>query len=54
MIIGAFLLLLILCVSCAIGAWIGSTKDRTAMGAVLGIFGFIGWLIVALMPGRSN
>jgi len=41
-------------VSCAIGAWIGSTKHRTVMGAILGVFGFIGWLIIALVPARSN
>jgi hypothetical protein len=46
--------LIALAVSCAIGAWIGSTKGRTAMGAVLGIFGIIGWLIMALVPARST
>jgi hypothetical protein len=41
-------------VSCAIGALIGSTKGRAAMGAVLGIFGIVGWLVMALVPARSN
>jgi len=39
--------------SCAIGAWIGSTKHRALMGAILGVFGFIGWFIIALVPARS-
>jgi hypothetical protein len=48
------LMLLLLAGSCAIGAWIGSTKDRSIMGAVLGVFGIFGWLIVALVPARAN
>jgi hypothetical protein len=46
-------MLMLLAGSCAIGAWIGSTKNRTLMGAVLGVFGFFGWIIIALVPGRS-
>jgi len=47
------LTLVLLAASCGIGGWIGSTKDRTAMGTVLGVFGFIGWIIIALVPARS-
>ena len=48
------LMLVLLAGSCAIGAWIGSTKDRTALGTVLGVFGIFGWLIIALMPAHSR
>jgi hypothetical protein len=54
MILFPLISLIALAVSCAIGAWIGSTKDRTTMGAVLGVFGIVGWLIIALVPARSN
>lgn len=50
----ALLVVLMFAVSCGIGAWIGSTKDRTAMGAVLGVFGMMGWLIIALVPARDR
>jgi hypothetical protein len=46
-------MLMLLAGSCAIGAWVGSTKDRTVLGAVLGVYGIFGWLIIALVPVRS-
>jgi hypothetical protein len=48
------LLFLLLAASVGVGAWIGSTKGHTAVGAALGILGFIGWVIVALIPGRTR
>jgi len=40
--------------SCAIGALIGRIKHRTGMGAALGVFGPIGWLVIAVVPTRSH
>jgi uncharacterized membrane protein YeaQ/YmgE (transglycosylase-associated protein family) len=44
-----FLILWVLFV--ALGGWVGSTKNRTGMGIVLGLLlGLIGVLIIALVP----
>jgi len=38
-----------------IGAAIGSWKNRTGLGAVLGaLLGFIGWIIIALMSKKRR
>jgi hypothetical protein len=52
--LGPGILLVVLALSVGIGAWIGSTKGRTALGGALGILGVIGWLIVALIPARTG
>lgn len=49
-----FVLLVIIAIGCIIdtliGAWIGSTKGRTSIGATLGLLlGPIGWIIIALL-----
>lgn len=44
-----FAFIWIVCI--ALGAWVGSTKNRTGMGLVLGmLLGAIGVLIIALVP----
>ena len=48
------LMLLLLAPFCAVGVWIGSGKDRTIMGAVLGVLGIVGWLIIAVVPRRPS
>ena len=48
------LMLLLTAASSAFGAWIGSTKDGTALGAVLGVFYIVGWTIILVMPARSK
>ena len=40
-------------ISVAIGGFIGSTKNRMGLGLFLGIFGCIGWLIIALIPKKE-
>jgi hypothetical protein len=36
-----------------IGWWIGSVKGYPVLGAILGIFSVLGWVIMALIPGRA-
>lgn len=43
-----------LAIAVLIGFLIGRTKGRPALGAILGIFGIIGWIIIALIPRRST
>jgi len=39
----------------AVGALIGNSKDRLALGLILGaLLGCLGWLIIALIPRKSN
>ena len=33
-----------------VGWWIGSVRGRPRLGALLGVLGLIGWVIIALMP----
>jgi hypothetical protein len=40
-------------ISVAIGGFIGSMKNRMGLGLLLGIFGCIGWLIIALIPKKE-
>jgi hypothetical protein len=38
----------------ALGIFVGSTKNRPVLGAVLALFlGFIGLIIIALVPGKD-
>lgn len=37
-----------------VGWWIGTVKGYPMLGAVLGIFTVIGWVIVALLPARGT
>ena len=48
---GVFVVLLVwLAVSGLIGAAIGNTKGRATAGFFLGLIGFIGWIVAALLP----
>ncbi len=43
-----------LAVAVLIGFLIGRTKGRPGLGALLGIFGIIGWIIIAILPSKSS
>lgn len=36
-----------------VGWWIGTLKGYPLLGAVLGVFTVVGWLIIALIPRRD-
>ncbi|MGH9270034.1 MAG: hypothetical protein ACRDZ2_02050 [Ilumatobacteraceae bacterium] len=41
-------------VGVVVGWWIGSIKGYPVLGAVLGIFTIVGWIIMALIPARGS
>jgi uncharacterized membrane protein YfcA len=43
-----------LVVGVLVGYWIGSVKGQPRLGAILGIFGIIGWIVMALLPKRTS
>ena len=46
--------LISLAISMGIGAWLATMKNRAWwVGALLGILGIIGWVIVLLLPKRE-
>lgn len=38
----------------AVGWWIGRVRGRPALGAVLGLLGLLGWIIMWLIPARPG
>lgn len=42
-----------LLVGVIVGFWLGSRKNMPLVGAVLGLLGIIGWIIMILLPKRT-
>lgn len=43
-----------LVVGVAVGWWIGSTRGYPLLGAVLGVFTVVGWVVMALIPRKGT
>lgn len=43
-----------LVVGVAVGWWIGSSRGYPLLGAVLGIFTVVGWVVMAMIPRRGT